>query len=152
MTLRVVREGESQPPAPPGRQTPQDDPRVMALLERLTMGSAPDGKYIFTRDDATLLRWGLRGMRFTDEDLVAIETWLREHDPYKRQEPSVSASFAALEAAVEQELRRVSTPQWLKEPLDTFMRTVDDAERKNRAHVYKTVLRAAFTAFLIVRA
>ncbi|MBI5793934.1 hypothetical protein HZA87_02500 [Candidatus Uhrbacteria bacterium] len=131
---------------------PEDDPRVLQLLKRYTIGSAAVGHLIFSSGDTELLRLGLRGISFTDEDLAAIGAWLQGRQPFAGKRP-VHEELHELNLFVEEELRRVSRPQWLEEPLNAFMRMIEDS-KKNYSVLFfsREIVRAAFTAFLTIRA
>ena len=151
--LRVVRDlpGPSSPD-PPDPSKPKDDPRVVALLDRFTMESDVPKPYMFLPDDAVLLTWGLRGHRFSDADLTAIEAWLRENNPLDRKSWSVRESMRRLDAFVEEQLAKVSDPSWLRDPLTTFGARVKSAQRVQGADCNPRLLRAVFVAFMTIRA
>lgn len=151
MTLRVLRDGQQEPPGPPGTNMSKEDPRVAALVSRFTQGTALGGKFLFTADDAEILRRGLNGVAFSDHDLVAIEKWLRDHDLYGRPHTIIGRYVHELDCEVEQQLGAVAHSRWLKEPLDRFMISVSEAKKEGVHLPHPKYLRAVFNAFLTVR-
>ena len=153
--LRVVRDascpGPPGPPGLPGREKLQVDPRVAALLARYTIGTASGGKYIFSKENAEILSDGLRGRWFSDENLVAIEAWLRKNDPYQLNF-TYDVHLRMLDMWVDEQLRQVEQPRWLREPLNAFMALFRDEKGRDRKDIKPALLRAAFTAFLTIRA
>ncbi len=143
-------------PEPEDEQpTTTDDPGLVGLLERFTLGSrCTDGKYILRPDDATLLKWGMKGIVLTGLDLQAIEAWLREYDPYQSDHGDVGleARLARLDEYVDGELARVDNPAWIKKPLVAFEAMVRDARRERGAVTTPRVARAVFVALRTVRA
>lgn len=149
--LRVVRAPPNfGPPGPPKREKPKDDPRVIALLDRFTIGKARD--YMLRHDDATLLTWGLRGQVFSDADLQAVEVWLRGNNPLDPQPWDVYESMHRLDAFVAEQLAKVSDPKWLQDPLNVFTAQINSAVRVQLADCNPRLLKAVFVAFLTIRA
>lgn len=149
--LRVVRDPPVQ--RSPAQKEPMDDPRVVALLTRLTINSKEMGKdYMFCPDDATLITWGLRGYTFSDADLEAVDAWLRENNPIGHPRRTVSESLCWLDAFVAEQLAGVANPAWLQDPLNVFTAQTRAIMREHCVSCNLRILRAVFVAFLTIRA
>ncbi len=151
--LKVVADlPEPSSPGPPSPPKPKDDPRVVALLQRLTPGMAASNVTILIADEVNVLRQGLCGLSFTDADLEAIEAWIHEHVLFQPSKQSRADYVRGLNALVEQKLQEVENPRWLMEPLHVFTRLIDTVAKKYDAGLKRQTLRAIFVAFLTIRA
>lgn len=152
--LRVVRDPpEVHQQERHSSEKPQDDPRVIALLDRFTIDSeVPGKKYMFLPDDATVLTWGLRGQTFSDADLQEVEDWLAKNNPLDNKPGGTKESMRRLDTFVYEQLERVSNPSWLQDPLHRFSAQVRTAQRTLGADCNPRLLKAVFVAFLTIRA
>ncbi|MFA4845258.1 MAG: hypothetical protein WC654_01735 [Patescibacteria group bacterium] len=152
--LRLVRKDEACQPVPQDEDRFKDDPRVVALLDRMTLGRGLGEKFIFASGDVELLLHALVGMSFTDDDLIAIEAWLCEHNPYRPNRPNNQSSVEAclgLVTLVAEEVERVASPRWLEEPLNRLYKAMRMQQVTRGVNPNWRLLCAALVAFYTVR-
>ncbi len=139
---------------PDPRQTAEltDDPLLADFFRRRVIDATPGRRGIFHTDDIVVLKLAMKGRMFSREDIVELDAWVREYDPYQGGVLSTRERLARLDEFVEDQLRKVGSPTWLSDPLKSFERMVEDKKKRGLTEVRPRLLRAVFVALLTVRA